>query len=117
MKAIVLIFKHATFLRLLMSPGPTLIQADLDYQEVDVDQKIRQHVAASQGHSVELDRAFIMSIEMVRQLSLSVQIKQTFYFYFRCDKCVCKRWIVGWNGFWNWHFHTCCCVTADLKVV
>ncbi len=95
MKAIVLIFKHATFLRLLMSPGPTLIQADLDYQEVDVDQKIRQHVAASQGHSVELDRAFIMSIEMVRQLSLSVQIKQTFYFYSRCDMCAKDGLLAG----------------------
>ena len=48
-----------------MSPGPALIQADLDYQRAHVDKKIQKHVMASQGHSAELDRAFIMAIEIV----------------------------------------------------
>jgi len=48
-----------------MSPGPALIQADLDYQMAGVNKKIQQHVMASHEHSVELDRAFIMAIEMV----------------------------------------------------
>ncbi len=57
-----------------MLPGPALIQADLEYQRADVDQKIQQHVAvASQGHSAELDKAFIMGIELVCLL-LCVQI-------------------------------------------
>jgi len=41
-----------------------LIQADLDYQKSDVDQKIRQYVGASQGPSAELDKAFIMGVEI-----------------------------------------------------
>ncbi len=48
-----------------MLPGPALIQADLDYHTADVNKKIQQHIVASQGHDVELDRAFIMAIEMV----------------------------------------------------
>ena len=48
-----------------MSFGPTLIQADLDYQMADVEKKIQQHVVACEEHSAELDRAFIMGIEMV----------------------------------------------------
>ena len=66
MEAVVLILKHATSLRLSLLPGPALIQADLDYQTADVDKKIQQHIMASEGHSAELDRDFIMGIEMVR---------------------------------------------------
>ncbi len=62
-----------------MLHGSALIQADLDYQKVDVDKKIQQHIAASQGRSAELDRAFIMATEMVRQI-LCLQTKQSFYF-------------------------------------
>src|SRR6266404_8035150 len=65
LKAVVLILKHATSLRVSMLPGPALIQADLDYHTADVNKKIQQHIVASQGHDVELDRAFIMAIEMV----------------------------------------------------
>ena len=65
LQAVVLILKHATSLRLSMLPGPALIQADLDYQTADVDKKIQQHIVASERHSVELDRAFILDIEMV----------------------------------------------------
>ena len=85
-----------------MLPGPALIQADLDYHTADVDKKIQQHIVASQGHSVELDRAFVMAIEMVC-LFLFVQILQGFYFQLQVwQMCVYKR-----DCFWNWHSHTC----------
>jgi len=60
-KAVVLILKHATSLPYTL-PGPALIQADLDHQKAGVDQRIRQYVATCQGHSAELDRAFIMAV-------------------------------------------------------
>jgi len=62
-----------------MLPGPALIQADLDYQMADVDKKIQQHIVASEECSAELDRAFIMGIEMVC-LFVSVQFIPSFYF-------------------------------------
>ena len=46
-----------------MLPGPALIQADLDYQDTDIDQQIQRYVAASQGHSAALDEAFIMAVD------------------------------------------------------
>ena len=64
-KAVVLILKHATSLCHSMSPGPALIQADLDYQTAGVEKKVQQHLMASQRHSAELDSTFIMAIEMV----------------------------------------------------
>ena len=88
-----------------MFPKQALIQADLDYQKADIDQKIQHYIAASQGHSAELDSAFIMGIEIGLSILVSVQIIQRFYFNFRCGKCACIRGIVGWNGFWNWHSH------------
>jgi len=60
-----------------MLPGPALIQADLEFQKACVDKKIQQHVAACPHHSVELDRAFILAVEIGSSGS------------------------VGWNGFWN----------------
>ena len=63
-KVVVLILKHATSLRLSALHRPALIQVDLDYQNSDVDQKIRQYIGASQGPSAELDKAFIMGIEI-----------------------------------------------------
>jgi len=72
-KAVVLILKHATFLRLSMSLGPALIQADNDYGKAGIDQKIQQHIAASQGYSVELDRAFIMAVEIGLSVLVFVQ--------------------------------------------
>ncbi len=50
-----------------MSPEQALIQADIDYQAADINKKIQQHIVASQGHSAELDGAFIIAIEMVCQ--------------------------------------------------
>jgi len=64
LKVVVLISRHATSLRPSFLPGPALIQADLDYQKADVDQKIQKYVATSQEPSEELDKAFIMGIEI-----------------------------------------------------
>ena len=77
-KAIVLILKHATSLRLSMSPGPALIQADLDYQNADVDKRIQQHIMTSQGHSTELDKTFIIAMQMVCLFSILSYTKLLF---------------------------------------
>ncbi len=59
-------------------PAVALIQVDLDYPKVDVDQKIWQYVE-SRGYSAELDSAFIMGIEIGSSILVSVQIIQSFY--------------------------------------
>ncbi len=97
-KVLVLIFRRATSLRLSLLPGLALIQADLDYQNSDVDQKIQQYISASQGPSVELDKAFIMGIEIGLSILLLVQSK-AFISTFRCDKCACIRGIVWLQWF------------------
>ena len=73
-KAVVLILKRATPLCLYMSAGQALIQADLDYQKADVDHKIQQYIGTCQGPSAELDKAFIMGIEIGLSILSSVQI-------------------------------------------
>jgi len=82
-KAVTLILKHATSLRLSFLPGPALIQADLDYQSADVDPKIRQYIGTCQGPSAEPDKAFIMGIEIGSSILLSAQIIQSLCFQFR----------------------------------
>ncbi len=84
LKVIVLILKHTTLLRLSLLPGPALIQADLDYQQADVDQRIQQYIGTSQRPSAELDKDFIMAIEIGSVcLFLPVQIIQSLYFQFQ----------------------------------
>jgi hypothetical protein len=65
-EAVILILKHATFLRLSnLSPKSALTHAELDYQEANIDLKIQQYLAASsQEHSVELFAAFIMATDI-----------------------------------------------------
>ena len=65
-EAVILILKHATFLRHLnLSPESALTLAELDYQEANVDLTIQQHLmASSQEHSVELFVAFVMATEI-----------------------------------------------------
>ncbi|KAH9029362.1 hypothetical protein EDB83DRAFT_2418270 [Lactarius deliciosus] len=61
-KAVIIILKHATSLRLSkLSPESALTHAELDYREADIDSKIRQHLTASSSreHSVELSAGFI----------------------------------------------------------
>ncbi len=55
-----------------MTAGQALIQADLDYQKADVNQKIQQYVGASQGPSAKLDKVFIMGIEIGLSILLSI---------------------------------------------
>ncbi len=58
----------------------------------DVDKKIQQHIVASEGHSAELDKAFIMGIEMVCLFCVcSNHTNQAFISYSRYDKFVCTR--------------------------
>jgi len=107
-KAVVVILKHTTSLHVSMYYVPALIQAELDYWKADVDQKIQQHITTSQTQSADLDRAFIMGIEIGLSILVSVKLYKAWAFIsdFRCDKCVYIRGIVGWNSFWNWHSHT-----------
>ena len=83
-----------------MSPKQALIQADLDYQRADIDQKIQHYVATSQGHSAKLDSAFIMGIEIGLSILVFVQIIQSFNFQLQVwQMCLHKRdcWLE-----WNW---------------
>jgi len=63
--AVILILKHATFLRLTkLTSGSALTHADLDYQEANVDLKIQLLMASSQEHSVVLFVDFIMATDI-----------------------------------------------------
>ncbi|KAH9047168.1 hypothetical protein EDB84DRAFT_1575478 [Lactarius hengduanensis] len=65
-KAVILILKHATLLRLSnLSPKSALTHAELDYRAANIDVDIQQYLmASSQDHSVELFAAFIMAIDI-----------------------------------------------------
>jgi hypothetical protein len=65
-KAVILILKHATSLHLLdFSRESALTQADLAYQEANIDLNIQQFLAASsQEHSVQLFAGFIMATDI-----------------------------------------------------
>ncbi|KAH9021800.1 hypothetical protein EDB85DRAFT_2293399 [Lactarius pseudohatsudake] len=74
-EAVILILKHATFLRLSnMSGASALAHAEVDYREGNIDSKIRQHLTApSQEHSDESSAGFIMAID----LSFAAEIAQS----------------------------------------
>ncbi len=57
-----------------------LIQAELDCRTADVVQKIQEYITASPGHSPELDKDFIMGIDIGWSILVSVPIIQSFYF-------------------------------------
>ena len=60
-KAITLILKHATFLRLSHLPESALTYAELDYQKANIDVIIQQHlITHGSEHSVEQFTSFIM---------------------------------------------------------
>ena len=65
-EAVILILKHATFLRLSnLSSESALTLADVDYREANVDLIIQQHLtASSQEHSVEQFVAFILATDI-----------------------------------------------------
>jgi len=61
--AVILILKHATLLCLSnLSPESALTQAELAYQEANIDLRIQQYLrASSQEHSVQQFVDFIMA--------------------------------------------------------
>ena len=77
MEAVIIILKHATFLRLSnMSPESALKHANQDYQEANVDLKIQQHLtASSQEHSIMLSEGFIMATNI--GLFILTSVKRT----------------------------------------
>ncbi|KAH9023614.1 hypothetical protein EDB85DRAFT_309005 [Lactarius pseudohatsudake] len=86
--AVILIFKHATFLRLSsMSATSALAHAEVDYRERNIDSNIRHHLSApSQEHSDESFARFIMAIDLCR---LSLQSKSHLH---RKDRCFTLFW-------------------------
>ncbi|KAH9080333.1 hypothetical protein EDB83DRAFT_2670633 [Lactarius deliciosus] len=64
---VILIFKHATFLRLSnVTSKSALLRAELDYRDANIDSSIQKYLmASSQEHSVELFAAFIMATDIV----------------------------------------------------
>jgi len=71
MLAVIIIFKHATFLKSSQESSYevnklVLIQAEKDYQAGDIKLKIQQHLeASSQEHTVEQFAHFIMATDIV----------------------------------------------------
>ncbi|KAH8985620.1 hypothetical protein EDB86DRAFT_2326817 [Lactarius hatsudake] len=74
--AVILILKHATFLRLeSLSPKLALTHAELDYRAANIDVNIQQYLmASSQAHSVELFAAFIMATDILPSNSSATDI-------------------------------------------
>ncbi|KAH8991568.1 hypothetical protein EDB92DRAFT_1860902, partial [Lactarius akahatsu] len=65
LQALILIFKHATFLRLDgLSSESALTRAELDYREANIDLKIRQHLTGSSQDSVEVSASFLMATDI-----------------------------------------------------
>ena len=74
-KAVILILKHATFLRLSMSSESAITQVEMDYQAANIDLKIQQHLAAScQELSVKQFANFIMATDIGLFILSSVKI-------------------------------------------
>ncbi|KAF8259543.1 hypothetical protein EI94DRAFT_1707018 [Lactarius quietus] len=65
LEALILIFKHATFLRLSnLSPEIALSQADLEYQKANIDLVIQELLESSQEYAVEQFASFIMATDI-----------------------------------------------------
>ena len=66
MKAVVIILKHATLLRLSnLSPKLALTCAELEYRAANIDLKIHEHLMAStQVQDIELFADFIMATDI-----------------------------------------------------
>ena len=64
-KAVILILKHATFLRFSKLPKLALTYAELDYQKANIDVAIQQHLGEySSDHSVEQFVGFVMGTDI-----------------------------------------------------
>ena len=65
LKAVVLILKHATLLRVSNLRKSALTCAERDYQNANIDMAIQQHLGASAPeHSLEQFTSFIMSTDI-----------------------------------------------------
>ena len=65
LEAVILILKHATFLRLSnLSSESALACADLHYQEANIDLKIQEYLTSSQEKSIMLFVNFIMATDI-----------------------------------------------------
>ncbi|KAN0131281.1 hypothetical protein V8E53_010985 [Lactarius tabidus] len=66
MIAVLIILKHATFLRLSNNQKSALSQANLDYKKANIDLAIQQHLLVySPKDSVEQCVGFIMATDIV----------------------------------------------------
>jgi hypothetical protein len=64
-KAVTLILKHATFLRISISSKSALANTELNYQKANIDVIIQQHLTAcASKQSVEQFVGFIMSTDI-----------------------------------------------------
>jgi len=64
--AVTLILKHATFLRVSLSPKSALTNAELNYQRANIDVTIEQHLkACASEQSVGQFVHFIMNTDIV----------------------------------------------------
>ena len=100
-QAIILILKHATFLRLsnLSTAESALAQAELDYQEANVDSKLQQHLTmSSHEHSVDLSAAFILATDFGLFILASAKIiphqASSTIWVLTQNTCPKKRWLV-----------------------
>ena len=80
MKAVILILKHATILRLSdlnVSLKSALILAELDYQEANVDLKVQQHLLESAQEQAQVEQfvAFIMATDISLFILASASVK------------------------------------------
>ena len=79
-EAVILILKHATFLRIqeyqeAYDEMNALTQAELNYQQANIDLKIQQYfMASSQKQSVKLFSEFIMATDIGSFILTSVEI-------------------------------------------
>jgi hypothetical protein len=72
-EAVILILRHATFLRLSnANPEATLTQAELDYQESSIDLKIQEYLEAFASEDVSQFAGFIKATEIGVFVLLSV---------------------------------------------
>ncbi|KAH9054697.1 hypothetical protein EDB87DRAFT_1688996 [Lactarius vividus] len=65
----ILIFKHATLLRLELGleglfSASAITQAELDYRQANIDLKIREHLTGSSQDSDKLSASFLMATDI-----------------------------------------------------
>ncbi|KAH8996048.1 hypothetical protein EDB92DRAFT_1844932 [Lactarius akahatsu] len=82
--AVILIFKHANFLRLEgLTCTSALTQAELDHREANIDLKIRQHLKGSSQDSVELSASFLMTDIEPPRSSVNAHVQHWFKRFFK----------------------------------